>query len=169
MTKTRSTGKIVSMKIHFSNQDMLRNFGNFLNQLIYQLLTSWNHHKNQSGSPCTRQLYLQLCSRWALRRQPTITDEVSPQAVIDRMGLYEFRHPVAVDHYPSRRNRRFILISIIKTLSRPIPFYRRHHSTAHLPRKLRVIKYVIASLFVTSSNIHVQNGAYCRCTILQKK
>ena len=151
MTKTRSTGKIVSMKIHFSNQDMLRNFGNFLKSADLSddsRLQITTNPKWITVHPAS----LVFAAALALsvdKDNATITDEVPPTgSYLDRMGLYDFLStPSPFTITRREESGRFIPISIIKTQADQSRFIADIIPLLHLPEeKSRVIKYVIGEL-----------------------
>ena len=139
------------MNIHFSNQDMLRNFSNFLKSADL----SDNSHLQITTNPkwiTVHPASLVFAAALALsvgKDHAKIVGPVPPTGgYLDRMGLYDFLStPSPFTITRREESGRFIPISIIRNQEDQSRFIADIIPLLHLPEdKARVIKYVIGEL-----------------------
>ena len=138
------------MKIHFSNQGMLRNFENFLESADLSKPSELHISTNPkwiNAHPAILVMTAAL-ARKAGRLNSTIDTPPKSGAYLDRMGLYSYLKtpsPFSITH--KDESGRFIPISVISTPQEQSAFISDMIPLLHLPEeKSRVIKYVIGEL-----------------------
>lgn len=139
------------MKIHFSNQDMLRNFSNFLSSADLsdpETLEITMNPKWVTVHPAALVLTAALALKAGKENSRIVGDIPPTGAYLDRMGLFGFTStpcPLAIDE--KEEAGLFIPISIIRNQTDQSRFISDMIPLLHLSEeKSTVIKYVIGEL-----------------------
>ena len=153
------------MKIHFSNQDNLRNIRRFVQSLDFsnpKKLSISTHDKWATVHPANLVFAAALALGAGKENSEIVGDIPQSGIYLDRMGLFNFVHTQSPFHYSQKEpSGRFIPITIIKTADDQSRFIADMVPLLHLSEKnATVVKYVIGEL-VRNVLEHAQanNGA----------
>lgn len=138
------------MKLHFTNQGMLRNFGAFLDSVDLtnpHNLSITTNPKWTSVHPAVLTLTAALALRCG-KENATIGEVPKSGGYLDRMGLYNFlATPTPFHIIPREQTGRFIPLTVIQSQADQSHFIADMVPLLHLPEdQARVIKYVIGEL-----------------------
>jgi anti-sigma regulatory factor (Ser/Thr protein kinase) len=151
LTKTRPTGKIGFMRVHFSNQGNLRNFKSFVESLDLthpEKLEISTHERWVTVHPANLVIAAALVIQVGKENAEIIGEVPETGRYLDRMGLYELVKTSSPFVYKKKEEAgRFVPIKIIKTSGDQSCFITDMIPLLHLSEKnTRVVKYIISEL-----------------------
>lgn len=151
MTKTRPTGIMMCMKIHFNNQGNLRNLRSFVESLDFSdpdKLEITTHDKWITVHPANLVLAAALAIKVGKESTQIMGDVPDSGRYLDRMGLYKLTSTESPFMYAEREPAgRFIPISTIHTADDQSRFIADMVPLLHLSEdNAKVVKYIIGEL-----------------------
>jgi len=151
LTKTRSTGKIVDMKVKLSTSDYLRNSDRFIDGLDFsdpKRLIIYSHPKWLNVHPAILTLLASMALKAGKENVKFDNLTALSGAYLDRMGLFNFvseESPYNINK--KEESGRFIPLTIIKNSIEQSKFITDMIPLLHLPvGQTDVIKYTVGEL-----------------------